>query len=238
MIVEIWSDIVCPWCYIGKRRFEAALAQFSQRDEVSVVWRSFELNPDAEHHSGERLTDVMAQKFGMNPEQIEAMHDKMTALAAVEGLDYHLDDAQPSNTFHAHRLLHLAAHHDLQGALKERLLHAYFSEGLPIGDRDTLLDLGTSVGLDADEARAVLETDAFADEVRADEHRAAQFGITGVPFFALDETYGISGAQSASHVLAVLEQAWAESHEGSPAGTVDADAKGEDDACVPTARHA
>jgi predicted DsbA family dithiol-disulfide isomerase len=235
MKIEIWSDIVCPWCYIGKRRFETALAQFAHRNEVDVLWRSFELNPDAEHQTGERLTDVLARKFGMNSAQIESMHDKMTALAAAEGLEYHLDDAQPSNTFNAHRLLHLAARHDRQEALKERLMHAYFTEGLSIGERTTLLDLGTAVGLDAEEVRGVLGTDTFAAEVRADEHRAALFGITGVPFFALDETYGISGAQPASHILAVLEQAWAESHEGSPAGISDAAATGEGDACVPTA---
>ena len=154
MKIEIWSDIVCPWCYIGKRRFEAALAQFDHRTEVDVVWRSFELNPHAEHHTGERLTDTLAQKFGMSSAQIESMHDRMTDLAAAEGLEYHLDRAQPSNSFDAHRLLHLAARHDLQGALKERLMRAYFTEGLPIGNRDTLVDLGTSVGLDPAETRA------------------------------------------------------------------------------------
>jgi predicted DsbA family dithiol-disulfide isomerase len=235
MKIEIWSDIVCPWCYIGKRRFEAALAQFAHRAEVDVVWRNFELNPNAEYHPGERLTDTLAQKFGMTPAQIEAMHDKMTSLAAAEGLEFHLDRAQPSNSFDAHRLLHLAARHDLQGALKERLMRAYFTAGLPIADRDTLVDLGTSVGLDPAEAREVLETDALTAEVRADERRAALFGIQGVPFFALDETYGISGAQSSSHILAVLEQAWAASYGGSTAGVVDADTQSEGDACVPAA---
>jgi predicted DsbA family dithiol-disulfide isomerase len=159
----------------------------------------------------------------------------MTDLAAAEGLEYHLDRAQPSNSFDAHRLLHLAARHDLQGAFKERLMQAYFTAGLPIGDRDTLIDLGTSVGLDPAETREVLQTDALTAEVRADERRAALFGIRDVPFFALDETYGISGAQASSHILAVLEQAWAASHQGSTAGVVDTDTHGEGEACVPAA---
>lgn len=236
MKIEIWSDIVCPWCYIGKRRFEAALARFPHRAEVEVIWRSFELNPDAEHHAGQRLNDVLARKYGLSPVQVESMHDKMTALAAGEGLDFHLDDAQPANTFNAHRLLHLAARHHLQGALKERLMRAYFTEGRSIDDVATLLDLGTEVGLDGGEVQAVLETDTFGDEVRADERRAAQFGITGVPFFALDETYGISGAQASSHILAVLDEAWKASHEASTAGSADLDASGEGEACVPAVR--
>jgi predicted DsbA family dithiol-disulfide isomerase len=234
MKVEIWSDIVCPWCYIGKRRWEAGLGQFAHRDQVEVVWRSFELNPNAEHHAGERLTDTLAQKFGMTPAQVEALHEKMTALAAEEGLEYHLDQAQPGNTFDAHRLLHLAAHHHLQGALKERLMRAYFTEGLPIGDRDSLLDLGTTVGLDADDVRGVLETDAFSDEVRADERRASLFGVQGVPFFAIDERYGISGAQAAAHIAAVLEHAWSASPELVPVGATETEANGEGDASIPT----
>src|SRR5579859_557657 len=128
MKIEIWSDVVCPWCYIGKRRFEKALAQFPHRDAVSVTWRSCELDPDAPHSRQDTLTEMLAHKYGTTLEQAAKMNARVSALAAAEGLDYHLDQARPSNTFDAHRLLHLAAERGVQGAVKERLMHAYFTE--------------------------------------------------------------------------------------------------------------
>ncbi len=209
MNVEIWSDVVCPWCYIGKRRFEAALGQFAHRDAVAVTWRSFELDPHAARQFPGTLNDLLARKMRATPAQAAAANERLTALAAEDGLDYHLDRARPGNTFDAHRLIHLAAEHGLQDAVKERLLRAYFTDGLPIGEADTLVEIVSGAGIDADEARAVLAGDAYAVDVRADEERAAGFGITGVPFVVVDEQYGVSGAQPAEVFLALLEQAWA-----------------------------
>lgn len=212
MQVEIWSDVVCPWCYIGKRRFESALAGFKHRDQVEIVWKSFELDPNAPRTSEQALDEMLSKKYGMSREKAAAANARVTSLAAQEGLDYHLAQAHPGNTFDAHRLIHLAAAHGRQGEMKERLMHAYFTEGQPVGDVETLVKLAVEVGLDADEARAVLAGDTYADEVAADEREARQLGITGVPFFVIDEKYGISGAQPTELFQQALEQAWSESH--------------------------
>ena len=212
MQVEIWSDVVCPWCYIGKRRFEAALATFKHRDQVEITWKSFQLDPQAPRTSEGTLDQVLAKKYGVSAEKAAAMNARVTTLAAQEGLDYHLDLAHPGNTFDAHRLIHLAAAHGLQGEMKERLMRAYFTEGQPIGETETLVRLAADTGLDADEAREVLAADTYADEVVADEREARVLGISGVPFFVLDEKYGISGAQPVEVFQQALEQAWAESH--------------------------
>lgn len=206
--IEIWSDVVCPWCYIGKRRFEKALAQFPHRDAVNITWRSFELNPDAPAQSDETLDEHLAHKMGVSPAQAARLNARVTAQAAAEGLEYRLDLARPGNTFAAHRLLHLAAAHGVQGAATERLMRAYFTEGQPIGDPETLARLATEVSLNADEARATLASDAWADETRADEARAARLGIHGVPFFVLDGRYGVSGAQPPEVFLQALQTAW------------------------------
>ena len=212
MNIEIWSDVVCPWCYIGKRRFESALTQFAHREQVSVVWRSYQLDPDAPRISEQTVTDMLAQKYGVSRTQAAAMNARVTAIAADEGLDYQLERAQYSNTFDAHRLLHLAATHQRQSELKERLLQAHFTERASLGDTETLVRLASEVGIAVDETRAMLGSDAYADEVRSDERRAAQLGIRGVPFFVIDETYGVSGAQPTATFTTALEQAWAESH--------------------------
>ncbi len=212
MQVEIWSDVVCPWCYIGKRRFENALAGFKHRDQVEVVWKSFELDPHAPRTSEETLNQMLAKKYGMSEEKAAAANQRVTTLAAQEGLAYHLDQAHPGNTFDAHRLIHFAASRGLQGEMKERLMHAYFSEGQPVGNRETLVKLGAEVGLDAEEVRNVLAGDEYADEVNADKREASLLGINGVPFFVIDEKYGISGAQPTELFQQALEQAWAESH--------------------------
>lgn len=212
MKVEIWSDVVCPFCYIGKRRFEAALAQFDHADDVEIVWRSFELDPHAARRSDQTLDERLAHKYGVSLAQASQMNARVTAMAEQIGLDYHLDRARPSNTFDAHRLIHFAAEHGLQGAMQERLMRAYFTEGQPIGDPDTLVSLAAEIGLDADAARQVLATNAYADEVHADQQRGAAFGIRGVPFFAIDETYGVSGAQATETFMQALNQAWRETH--------------------------
>lgn len=209
MDVEIWSDIACPWCYIGKRRFEAALAQFEHKDDVRVTWRSFELDPSApREREGDRIARL-ADKYGIPAERAREMDNAVTEAAAGEGLDFHLDIARSGTTFDGHRVIHLAGEHGLQDAMKERLLRAYFSEGELIGDRDALVRLAVEVGLDEDEVRAALASDRFAEEVRADERTAGQFGISAVPTFVVDRALGASGAHPPEALLGLLEQGWA-----------------------------
>jgi len=212
MKVEIWSDVVCPWCAIGKRRFEKALAQFAHADDVQVRWRSFELDPDAPQERAEELTEHLASKYGVSAERAEQMHAQLTETAAADGWDFHFEHARSGNTFDAHRLLHLAADRGVQDAVKERFFSAYLVEGERIGDPETLVRLGAEAGLDAGEARAVLGGLRYGDEVRADEHQARTYGISGVPFYVIDQKYGVSGAQPAEALLQVLDQAWTESH--------------------------
>jgi predicted DsbA family dithiol-disulfide isomerase len=208
--VEIWSDIACPWCYIGKRRFEAALAGFDHADEVEVTWRSFELDPQApREREGDRV-DHLARKYGTTREQAQAMHDQMTGIAAGEGLEFRFDIARSGNTFDAHRLTHLAAAHGLQDEMKERLFRAYLSEGEAIGDPAVLERLAVEVGLPADEARDVLGDDRYAGEVRDDEELAASLAITAVPFFVVDRAIAASGAQPPELLRELLERAWAQ----------------------------
>jgi predicted DsbA family dithiol-disulfide isomerase len=204
LTVEIWSDIVCPWCYVGKRRLEAALALFDR--PVEVTWRSFELDPSAPRERDLPAAEHLAAKYGMSVEQAEASQAQLTELAAAEGLEYHLDRTRGGNSFDAHRMIHLAAAHDLQDAAKERLMRAYFTEAEPIGDPDTLVRLMEEIGIDPDEARAVLDGDAYADAVRADEELAQRIGIQGVPFFVLNRRFGVSGAHPAEALLVALRK--------------------------------
>lgn len=195
MHVEIWSDIACPWCYIGKRRFEAALESFEQRDLVEVTWRSFELDPAAPRRVSGTSAEHLAGKYGMSVEQAQGRLDEMTTLAAAEGLDYHFDRQQRGNTFDAHRLIHLGAAHGIQDAVKERLMRGYFSEGAAIADHEALELLAVDAGLPEDEVRETLLTERFAEEVREDERLAASLGINAVPFFVVDRAIAVSGAQ-------------------------------------------
>ncbi len=208
MDVEIWSDIACPWCYIGKRRFEAALAEFEHRDDVRVTWRSFELDPSAPHErEGDNATRI-AEKYGITVERAREMGRTVTDAAAGEGLDFHLDIQRSGTTFDGHRVIHLAAERGLQDAMKERLLHAYFTEGQLISDHETLVRLAVEVGLDEDEVRATLAGDRFAADVRGDEQLAGQFGISAVPTFVVDRAIGASGAHPPEALLQLLEQGW------------------------------
>ena len=206
MLIEIWSDVVCPWCYIGKRRFEAALSRFPRASEVRVRWRSFELDPSAPRVRDRALADHLAGKYGVERAEAEAMQARMTALAAEEGLDYRLDRARLGNTFDAHRLLQLAAEYDVQGQFKERLMAAAFTEGEPVGEPATLRRLAAQVGLDNAEVDEVLAGDAYADAVRTDEADARALGITGVPCFTVDRSVGVSGAQPPDVLRRLLEQ--------------------------------
>ena len=230
--VEIWSDIACPWCYVGKRRFEAALEQFEHRDQVTVTWRSFELDPTAPKERPESGAEHLASKYGTSVEQAREMEERMTATAAGGGLEFRFDKLRLGNTFDGHRITHLAAAHGLQDAMEERLMRAYLTEGELIADHEVLQRLAVEVGLPEDEVREVLATERYAEEVRDDERTAAQLGIRGVPFFVVDRTYGVSGAQPADVLRQVLDRAWGER---SPLIMADgsADACGPDGCAVP-----
>lgn len=210
--VEIWSDVVCPWCYVGKRRFEAALSRFEHRDRVEVEWKSFELDPGARSDAaGPDYADRLAKKYRTTRDGAQQMIDSMTVAAAEEGLDFHFERAVAANTFDAHQVIALAARRGVQGEVKERLLRGYFTEGESIGDRPSLVRLAAEAGLDAAEVEKALEEQEYAAVVRADEAEAAALGVSGVPFFVVDRKYGVSGAQPAGQLLQVLERAWAES---------------------------
>jgi predicted DsbA family dithiol-disulfide isomerase len=208
MKIEIWTDVYCPWCYIGKRRFEKALQQFEHADQVEIIWRSYQLDPNAPRQFEGTINDYLAAHKGISRDQAEAMHTKLTAMAAVDGLDYRFDLAQVGNSFDAHRLIHLAAKHKLAYETQERLMQAYFTEGHPISNVDTLVQLATEVGLDAQEVRSALTSEAFVAEVRADIQRARQIGVRGVPFFLFEERYAISGAQPTEVFIEALERTW------------------------------
>jgi len=228
--VDVWSDIACPWCYVGKRRLEAALARFPHRDAVEVVWRAFELDPSAPRVRDPDVSYAarLAKKYGTQVAQAEAMIQRMTDVAAADGLDFRFDRIRPGNTFDAHRLLHLAGARGMQGALKERLLRAYMTEGEAIGDPAVLLRLAGEAGLDVDEAQGVLTTDAHAEEVREDERQAAALGISSVPFFVVGEHHAVSGAQPAEQLLTVLERVWTEAPQAPDATPAEGDACGPD----------
>jgi predicted DsbA family dithiol-disulfide isomerase len=234
MKIDIWSDVICPWCYVGKRRLEAAIEQFEHADDVELVWHSYELNPHAPVSSELDLATGLARKFGVSVAEARAMNVHMTELAERDGLEFDLDRARPGNTFDAHRLIHLAADRGLQGALKERFLAAYFTEGAAVSDHEMLARLAVSVGLDAGEVAEVLAGDAYAAAVRADEEQALDLGVSGVPFFVVDGRFGVPGAQSTDVFLDVLERAWRKAHpiEVLPAADLDDGGVCTDDSCV------
>ncbi len=215
MKVEIWSDVACPWCYIGKRRFDIALERFEHRHATEVRWRSFELDPSAPPVREAAYVDHLAAKYRISVARAEDMIDGMIEAGARSGVVLRFDKARPGNTFDAHRLLHLAAERGVQHDLKQRLLHATFTKGLSVADRDVLVSLAEAAGLDPVEARCVLESDRFADEVRADEQRAAELGITSVPFFVMGGL-GVAGAQPPEVLLQILEEAWADDVASAP----------------------
>lgn len=210
MEVEIWSDVVCPWCYLGKRRFERALDGFEHRDKVQVVYRSFELDPSAPPGLTTPTVDMLAQKYGMDPAQAEDAQRQMEQRAAADGLTFKMAGLRSGNTRDAHRLLHLAKASGRQDELMERLQRAYFTEQGSIFDHESLTELAVEAGLDRDEVAEVLASDAYSDHVDTDEAMARALGATGVPLFVIDRRYGISGAQPPETIAGVLAQAWTE----------------------------
>ncbi len=211
LTVEIWSDVVCPFCFIGKREFEAALARFPHRDSVEVVWKSFELDPNSPVRSAEDTYTMLANKYGMSREDARNRVSGVAQRGQTVGIAFNFDAVTNANSFDAHRLIQFAKSKGKGDAIEEALFGAHFTQGAVVSDRPTLVRLGVSVGLDAAELERMLaDQNAFADAVRTDEREAQQFGIRGVPFFALDRKYAVSGAQSAQHFSSALEQAWKE----------------------------
>jgi predicted DsbA family dithiol-disulfide isomerase len=206
--IEIWADVVCPWCYIGKRRLEKALASFDHRDEVEVVYRSYELDPFAPEVGTESTVQVLGRKLGADEAATRAMMAQADEVAAAEGLHFSHADALHARTLSAHRLLHLARAEGSQHALLEEVLAAYFTRGESLGDHDVLRRAAAAAGLDATRVEEVLGSDEFRDEVMADVAQARAYGSTGVPFFVVDGRFGISGAQPTELFEQALTQAW------------------------------
>jgi predicted DsbA family dithiol-disulfide isomerase len=213
MRVEIWSDVVCPWCYLGKRRFEQALAGFEHRGDVQVEYRSFELDPTAPADTTTPTVELLADKYGMSPAQASKAQREMEERAAGDGLTFRMGSLRRGNTRDAHRLIQLAKDRGRQEEMVERLHRAYFTEEDSVFDHEALTRLAVEAGLDRDEAASVLASDAYGEQVDTDEAMARALGATGVPLFVVDRKYGISGAQPADTITQVLERAWSEAGE-------------------------
>lgn len=207
MKVEIWSDIACPFCYIGKRHFEKAVQSFSDDANIEVEWRSFELDPNAKKDYEDDLYTLLANKYGQTREWAINSAESMRQKGKDIGLEFNFDDTISTNTFDAHRLIHLAKSHGKQNEIEEALFEAYFRNGKHIGNQEVLLDIGERIGLDEKELRSMLDSDLYSKEVRDDEALSQQFGIRGVPYFVINRKYGISGAQPVAHFVQVLEKA-------------------------------
>ncbi len=209
MRLDVWSDVVCPWCWLGNARLEKALAAFPQRDQVEVVFRSFELDPRADATLDIPTNEMLAKKYGFGPAQIAAMHEKLHDLGVADGIEFRFERARTSNTFDAHQLIHLANKHGKQKVMTDRLFRAQFNEGVRIGDRKELVRLGAEIGLDAGEVEAALGDQRYAAAVRSDESDARQLQISGVPFFLVDLELAVSGAQSVETLGELLAEAQA-----------------------------
>ncbi|WP_408095840.1 DsbA family oxidoreductase [Peredibacter sp. HCB2-198] len=204
--IEVWSDINCPFCYIGKRHLEAALEKFSDKDDVEVEWKSFELDPMANPQKGANHHELLAKKYGKDVAWAKEMDKNLTDMAKKAGLDFHMEKQVPANSFNAHRLIHLAKQNHLQGQMKERLLRAKFSEGKDIGDIEVLKLLGIELGLDQKELDELYSGNRFVTDVREDEEVATELGIRGVPFFVFNKKYGVSGAQPVEVFTELLDK--------------------------------
>lgn len=208
MKVEIWSDVMCPFCYIGKRRFENALKDFGYPDQVKVVWRSFQLNPDMETDPDTNINEYLAEAKGWSLEQAQQINQRVTNMAADEGLEYNMDQAIVANSYDAHRLVQCAKDRGKGDEMEEALFKAYFTEGKNTADHDTLIDLAESVGIDPTEAASILQGEKYSNAVDHDIQLAKNINITGVPFFLFDRRFAISGAQETEAFLKALKQTW------------------------------
>lgn len=220
MKVEIWSDIACPFCYIGKRKFEHALDGFNQKDEVEVVYKSFQLDANAPQNTTETMNQMLAKKYGQSVEQVEQMQKQVTVQANEVGLDYHLNDAKMTNTLDAHRLIHLAKEKGKMSEMKEQLLKSYFVEGKHVGEIESLVEIAAAVGLDKEEVTSVLASDQYKKEVEADMQEGVQLGVQGVPFFVFNRKYAVSGAQPSNVFSEVLTKVIEEEKQSQPLNVI------------------
>lgn len=215
MKIEVWSDYVCPFCYIGKRRLEMALEKFAHKDEVEVLFNSYELDPNTPRDIGQSIHEIIAGKYGVSVDEAKRMNEGIRQQAAEVGLTFNFDTMIPTNTFDAHRLTHFAKTQNKDKELTEKLLQAYFTESKHLGDHKILAHIAAEAGIDRNEALAFLaDEEALADEVRRDEQAAQQMGVRGVPFFVINQKYGISGAQPTETFLSALEKVWQEEQSG------------------------
>ncbi|MEQ8524095.1 DsbA family oxidoreductase [Gracilimonas sp.] len=205
MKIEVWSDVVCPFCYIGKRHLEKALEQLPDLD-VEIIWKSFELDPNAPINSDLDIYDTLAKKYVRDREWAQQMNANMVKMASSAGLDFNMDEVKPTNSFNAHQLIHLAKEHDKQDEMKEALLSAYFIEGKHVGDIDTLVEIASDAGLDRNRAKQVLENNTYSNQVVTDVEEAHRIGVQGVPFFYINEKYGLSGAQPVEVFVEALKK--------------------------------
>lgn len=210
MKVEIWSDVMCPFCYIGKRRFEAALQTFEHKDDIEVEWKSFQLNPDMVTNPAVNISQYLADVKGWTLDYAQQMNNHVTQMAAEAGLTYNFDKAVVANSFNARRFTHLAKQHGLGDAAEEQLFKAYFTDGKNTDDAETLAQLGEAIGLKREDVLAMLRSDAYTDAIKYDIAQAQQLGIRGVPFFVVNNKYGVSGAQATEVFTQTLEKAFAE----------------------------
>ena len=210
MKVEIWSDVMCPFCFIGKRRFEKALEKFPHKEEVEVVWKSFQLNPDMKTEPGKNINEYLAEVKGWSIDQAREMNDRVTAMAREEGLHYNFDQTIVANSFDAHRLVQLAKEKGKGDEMEEALFHAYFEEGKNIADATTLIDLAAGIGLARQEVSELLSGQSYSEQVDADIYEAQQIGVRGVPYFVLNDRYAVSGAQATDTFAGALEKAYGE----------------------------
>ena len=208
MKVDIWSDVRCPFCYIGKRKFEIALEKFSNKNRVEIEWHSFELDPTLTTNKNENHVKHLSEAKGISKEQVDQLHDHVSTIAAEVGLDFHFDNIVVANSFNAHRLIQLAKTKGVADEVEEALFKAHFVEGKNIDDAETLMNIGLSVGITKNELKKIIDSDEFSKQVSQDEQQAQLYGINGVPFFVLNNKYGVSGAQSPEIFLEALTQAW------------------------------
>lgn len=212
MKVEIWSDVMCPFCYIGKRRFEQALTQFPHKDDIEIVWKSYQLNPDMQTDPSKSINQYLSETKGISLEQAQELNAYVTNMAKEVGLDYDFNKAVLANSFDAHRLVQLAKANGKGNEMEEQLFKAYFIEGKNIADHETLEQIATEAGLDGGQVKNVLAANEYADKVEQDIYEARQIGLRGVPFFVLNDRYAVSGAQATETFLGALEKAWAEAN--------------------------
>ncbi|HYG38780.1 MAG TPA: DsbA family oxidoreductase [Cytophagales bacterium] len=210
MKVNIWSDIRCPFCYTGKHKFEAALEKFPHKDKVEVVWHSFELDPNLKTRTDISINDYLAEIKGVSTDHAEQMNNHVTQVASEIGLDFNIEKSIVANSFNAHRIIQLAKAKGLGSEAEEQMFKAHFTDGKNIDDKETLVQIAISIGLNEKEAKEVLASNAYAEEVKKDEHKAHSIGVRGVPFFVFNDKYAVSGAQAPDTFLQALEKSWEE----------------------------